>query len=178
MAIGITPADIERYGIEYVVAGAHWPKYDPIEREAIIRSYHRQNMFLVTHPLVDIVAHPWWWAGAWKDADGRYTAEPWLDDFGRIPASMHEEFASAAIEHGKVVEINLDAMLLTSAYPEAFKRQYLDYLSNLNQRSVKLSIGSDCHDEHYDVDFEKAASMLESVGIQNEDLWRLPPKPS
>ena len=173
LAIGITAADIEDYGIEYVVGGAHWPMYVAMEREAVIRSYHRQNMFLATHPLVDIVAHPWWWAGAWKNEEGKYETDPWFDDFGKIPASMHDEFAAAAMENGKVVEINIQAILLNPAYLDGFKRQYLDYLADFYQRGVSLSIGSDCHNAHYDVDFETAASMLESVGIADGKLWRL-----
>lgn len=79
--------------------------YVPLDREVIMRDYHRQNMFLATHPLVDIVAHPWWWHGHWRDSDGCYRAEPWFDDFSRIPQDVHNEFASAAIQHDIVVEI-------------------------------------------------------------------------
>ena len=67
LAIGITAEDLAKYQIEYVVGGTHWPLYVPFEREAVIWDDHRQHMFLVTHPIVDIVAHPWWWMGQWKD---------------------------------------------------------------------------------------------------------------
>ena len=183
LAMGLTAEDIESCGIEYVVAGTHWPMYDPFEVEAIIRSYHRQNMFLATHRLVDIVAHPWWWAGDWQDSDGMYRTKPWLDDFGRIPKSMHDEFAQACREYGKVVEINLGAMILkpTSpvppdpSYPEQFHKKYLEYLGYLKSLGVKFSIGSDCHN-HYDFDLTKAEQMLESVGIEDKDIWILPPR--
>jgi len=176
LAIALTAEDIETYQIEYVVGGTHWPMYVPIEREAIIRDFHRQNMFLVTHPLVDIVAHPWWWHGHWQDSAGCYSAEPWFDDFNRIPKSMHNEFATAAIEHDTVVEINLQAILLNSHYPERFKQQYLKYLAELKSQKVKLCIGSDCHSARYEINFETAALMLDSVGIKDEDLWCLLPR--
>ncbi|MFC1582821.1 PHP domain-containing protein [Planctomycetota bacterium] len=176
LAIGITAADLARYGIEYVVAGTHWPLYVPLEREAVIRDYHRQNMFLVTHPLVDVVAHPWWWMGHWKDDKGNYPAEPWFDDFGIIPESMHQEFAAAAVEHDTVVEINIDANLLNGHYPPGFADQYTAYLAGLQSGGVRLSIGSDCHSAHYDIDFERTARLLERGGIA-EDFWRLPPRP-
>ncbi len=176
LALGLTAADIARFGIEYVVAGTHWPMYVPFEREAIIRDYHRQNLFLACHPLVTIVAHPWWWMGHWQGADGRYIAEPWFDDFGHIPKSMHSEFAAAARAHNKVVEINLSAMLLTPHYPDRFKQQYLDYLAALKADGVRLSIGSDGHDQHYVTDFERAAAMLQTVGFTEQDFWRLPPR--
>jgi histidinol phosphatase-like PHP family hydrolase len=176
LAIGITAEDITRWGIEYIVGGAHWPMYVPKERDAVIRDYHRQNMFLATHPLVQVVAHPWWWHGDWRDADGRYTTDPWLGDFTVIPRSMHDEFAAAVVEHGKAVEINLEAMLLTRAYPDTFKRQYLEYLAALRTHGVALAVGSDCHGKTYDIDFARAAEMLRSVGIRDDYLWRLPPR--
>lgn len=173
LAIGITAQDVEAYGIEYVVGGTHWPMYVPLEREAVIRDYHRQNMFLVTHPLVDIVAHPWWWMGHWQEANGNYRTGPWFDDFGVIPVSMHREFAAAAVEHNKAVEINISANLLNPHYPERFAWQYLEYLAELQAEGVRLSIGSDCHTARYEIDFHTAGQMLESVGIRH-DFWCLP----
>lgn len=173
LAIGIGSEDLETYGIEYVVGGTHWPMYVPMEREAVIRDYHRQNMFLATHPLVDIVAHPWWWMGHWKDGKGHYPAEPWFDDFGAIPASMHNEFSAAATAHGTAVEINLSANLLNPHYPAHFAGQYLDYLAELQSQGVKLSIGSDCHSEHYEIDFATVEEMLQRAGIADA-FWGLP----
>ena len=176
LAIGIGAEEIEQLGIEFVVGGVHWPMYLPFERDAVIADYHRQNMFLATHPLVDIVAHPWWWMGGWKDDDGRYTTDPWLDDFGKIPVSMHDELAAAAIEHGKAIEINISAILLNRSYPETFAAQYLEYLAHLKQRGVVFSIGSDCHSVEYAPDFDRAAKMLDSIGLRDEEMWRLPPR--
>jgi histidinol phosphatase-like PHP family hydrolase len=171
LAIGINEADIAEYGIEFVVGGTHWPMYVEIEREAVIRDYHRQNMFLACHPLVDIVAHPWWWMVHWADANNRHLAEPWFDDFKAIPESIHDEFAAAVVENDTLVEINLLAMLLNWQYSYRFKRQYLDYLAGLKDKGAKLCIGSDNHEEHYyEIDFLTSASMLERVGIGREDL--------
>ncbi len=176
LAIALTREQIEASGIEYVVGGTHWPMYVPYERETIIREYHRQNMFLATHPLVTIVAHPWWWFNYWQEPDGRYITEPWLDDFKKIPQSLHDEFAAAANQYSKVVEINMEGMLLNAGYTDSFKAQYLDYLADLKARRVSLSLGSDCHDENYAINFEKVARMLDSVGITEKDLWVLPPR--
>ena len=175
LGIALTAEHVADYGIEYVVGGTHWPMYVPMEREAIIREFQRQNLFLAVHPLVDVVAHPWWWHGHWKGEDGRFTAEPWFDDFGCIPQTMHDEFAGAAIEHDTVVEINLGANLLNPHYPDHFKRQYLDYLAGLDAEGVVLCTGSDCHSAHYEIDFDAASRMLEGVGLRDDDLWCLPP---
>ena len=175
LALGISVEDIAKYQIEYVVGGTHWPMYVPMEREAVIRDYHRQNMFIATHPLVDIVAHPWWWMGYWQDDGGNYYAEPWFDDFSAIPKSMHDEFAAAVMEHDKVVEINISANLLNPHYPERFVHQYLGYLAELKSQGVSLCIGSDCHSAHYQIDFCVASEMLKGAGIA-EELWCLPPR--
>lgn len=172
LAIGITAEDRAKLGIEYVVGGTHWPMYVPVEREAVIRDYHRQNMFLATHPLVDIVAHPWWWMGHWVDSNGNYPTKPWFDDFSVIPRSIHREFAAAAIQHDTAVEINISANLLSPHYPEGFVSQYLEYLAELQSQGVRLSIGSDCHSAHYDIDFEKTGQILERAGI-TDDFWSL-----
>jgi hypothetical protein len=51
LAIALTDQDVERLGIEYVIGGTHWPMYVPWEPQALMRDYHRQNMFLATHPV-------------------------------------------------------------------------------------------------------------------------------
>ena len=172
-AIALTAEHMERFGIEYVVAGTHWPLYVPFEREEIIRDYHRQNLFLACHPLVDIVAHPWWWMGHWKEPDGMYPGKPWFDDFGHIPESMHAEFAAAAVQHDTKVEINVGACLLSPNYPESFLRQYVEYLAALRERGVQFTIASDCHASQYEPPFERAESVLEQAGFREKDFWCL-----
>jgi predicted deacetylase len=127
--------------------------------------------------------------GAWMDADGCYRTDPWFDDFGKIPQSMHDEFAAAARQHGKVVEINLGAVVLNNDYPLAMRRQYCEYLAGLRAAGVSLSIASDHHAQHshYCGDpgadpgeagrqrFSAAMALLEPVGLRESDFWRLPP---
>ena len=173
-ALGIDAETLARHKVEYVIGGTHWPLYVPLTRESVIRDYHRQNMFLATHPLITIIAHPWWWMGHWQDAQGHYPAEPWFDDFRRIPQSLHDEFAAAVTGHGKIVEINIGAILLNPLYPPAFADQYLEYLAALKSRQVRFSIGSDCHNARYGADFARVAALLTAAGITERDLWRLP----
>lgn len=179
-AIDISKDMLDELGVEYVIGGVHWPLYVPLEREDIIRDYHRQNMYLATHPLVDIVAHPWSWLKGnnkkWVDDEGHIYAEPWFDDFRVIPQSMHDDFAAAAIDNDTLVEINVNAILTKPAYPEHFKWQYMDYLVDLKQKGVIFSLGSDCHGEHYSINFEHAERMLESAGISEADIWVMPPR--
>ncbi len=168
---GFNKAIKDFFKIEYVIGGTHWPMYVPFKREEIIKEYHRQNMFLATHPLIDIVAHPWWWMGHWADQQGKFTAEPWFDDFSVIPSSMHKEFASAVRENKKAVEINAYAIFLNGKYPEHFKKQYAEYLAFLQSEGVLFSIGSDCHKPHYDPDFATVQKFLEEAGVKIETVW-------
>lgn len=169
------PDDLcERLGFEYVIGGAHWPLGAPLNREAVIRSYHRQNLFLAQHPRVDTIAHPWWWMGAWQDDDGRYRTLPWLDDFRCIPRAMHDEFAAAVRENGKLVEINAGAILLNESYPPSFRPQYLEYLAMLKEAGVRFAIGSDAHDVGYLPRVKLIAADLDAVGITASDLWQGP----
>ena len=176
--LALDAATVERLHIEYVIGGVHWPMYVPLQRERIIRDYHRQYLYVAAHPLVDIVAHPWWWHGGWATPEGRFLSDPWLDDFGKIPLSMHDEFAACAREHGVAVEINIGAMLFNPKYPDTFQKMYVDYLAYLAERGVTFSIGCDSHGPALSGRYGETASILGSIGIRADRLWTLPPRTS
>lgn len=173
LSLGLTWEDIRRLRIEYVVGGAHWGIFVEKERRALINDFHRQQMFLACHDMVDIVAHPWFYGGSaehWLDEKTGCKTGPWFDSFGKlIPASMHDEFAAAAVEHGTLIEINMP-MLLSPKHSGRFINEYLDYLAGLKEAGAGLCAGSDCHRDKYEIDFAKASLMLEKAGISEKDL--------
>ncbi len=177
LAIYLPDALAERMRFDYVIGGAHWPLGvpEPLDPEAVIRNYHAQYLFLATHPKIDIVAHPWWWMGAWQDSDHIYRTHPWFDDFRRIPASMHDEFADALRQHGKAVEINAGANLLNPEYPPHFRGQYLDYLAALRAHGVRFSIGTDSHAWFGGIGYAACLHRIEDdlaqIGITEAELW-------
>ncbi|MCE5280257.1 MAG: hypothetical protein ABFD92_09285 [Planctomycetaceae bacterium] len=175
LAIDLTAADVEELGIEYVIGAAHGAKGTAKERWPIIEAHFRQYLFLAAHPLVDILAHPWWWSSGFANADGSFSTLPWFDDFRVIPRTMHEELAAALVQTGTAAEIN-PGVALTWHYPAAWKQQYIEYMAWLKSRGVKLATGSDRHLRPYDSRYSELAPLLESVGIRDEDLWRLPPR--
>ncbi|NLG28196.1 MAG: hypothetical protein GX557_09805, partial [Chloroflexi bacterium] len=105
--------------------------------------------------------------------------------------AMHDEFAAAALQHRKVVEINL-GVILNRRYTERFRRQYCEYLAGLQAAGVALSMGTDHHAQHapYCGDastpdtarqaakarYVAVMALLEPVGIYESELWRLPPR--
>jgi len=161
----------ERIRPEYVVAGVHSHLNAPLERQAVIRQQHRQHMFLATHPQVDILAHPFWWNGPWRDPGGGYSAEPWFDDFGAVPRSMHKELAAAARENGTAVEINPGAIFLNGGYSDAFKRQYWDFLAMMKEAGVKFSFASDSHATGYEDRLPRIREGVEALGLTPSDIW-------
>ncbi len=158
----------EKLKFEYVIGGAHRPLGAPARQKAVIRSYHRQNMFLANHPDVDIVAHPWWWRGCyWENNLGL----PWLADFSVIDDSLHREFAEAVAKNHKAVEINAVAILLNKKYPKSFASEYLTYLEKLKDWGVRFSIGSDAH-KLPDVGASlNVIDSLKQIGITPKMLW-------
>jgi len=157
--------------IEYVIAGAHWPLGVPAETDAVIRDYHRQNLYASEHPRVDVIAHPWWWNKALaKEGYGGFAT--WIEDFSIIPKSMHDELASAARENGKAIEINANATLLNGSYPESFRKEYLEYLAYLKSKGVQFSIGSDSHGPGYAGRLHAIEKDLDEIGIDETKLWR------
>jgi histidinol phosphatase-like PHP family hydrolase len=121
---------------------------------------------------VDVVAHPWWWQGAWQDADGMYRTLPWFDDFSAVPRSMHDELAAAAREHGTAIEINAGAIFVNPAYTNHFKHQYLEYLAYMKDAGVTFCVASDSHHPGYDARLRLIEGELDFLGLTEDQLWR------
>jgi len=175
--IVLTEEIVEKCRIEYVIGGVH-RTYTLPEAQAI-RSFHRQMLFLAGHPLITIMAHPWCYSGFWTIPNGKWDADPWFENFDKIPAALHDELAAAVRQNNKIVEISLP-LLLREVYPDAFKQDYLNYLAYLKSKKIKFSIGSDCHGPNYaqdysetDMDLRKAEALLSSVGFTDADIWCL-----
>jgi len=166
------PDDLrEKLNFDYVIGGTHWPLGAPQDQWAVIHSYHRQNIFLATHPRVDIIAHPWWWMGYWQDDKGNYPDLPWLGDFSVIPDSMHKGFAQAVTENNKTVEINAGAVVLNRKYPVSFREEYILYLKKLKDWGVTFSLGSDAHSTKTIGSTLQIADLLKEIGLEPAQLW-------
>jgi len=153
LVLVLTEEQIRKNKIEYVVCAAHWVWDIPKDDKEIIKSYEQQQMLCATDSRVDIIGHPWWvpWFPTWEkyfcDNNAKVTGL-WFDDFNILPKSLHTEFASAAIENNKCIEMNT-SFFQTDIYTEKFKHQYAEYMRMLFEMGARITIGTDAH-KHYE----------------------------
>lgn len=165
----LTGEELRACGVEYAIGAAHWALNVPMERDAVIRDFHRQNLYCAADPRVDILGHPWWMPMEWTLPNG---AKGRFDDMAVIPRSMHEELAAALIENDKPMELNVISFLICEDFPEKLCRQYAEYARWMFERGVKLTIGTDEHGGNggYQDYREKAAALLRPLGFQPADF--------
>ena len=155
-------------GIQYAVGAAHW-RVDVADEnakesvEAQIRDWHRQQMYLACDDRVTILGHPW------------SCNRTWYEDFSIVPASMHDELASALLEKGKYAECN-GSMFTSRSTGDYFRHQYAEFLRYLFERGIPITYGSDCHgnpDGSYPDNRMKAWLYLEAAGFRDGDFCEL-----
>ena len=170
--IGITAEEIKELGIEYVIAGVHWPLYSIADREHAWEDYFNQMLAMVKNPLVTILAHPWdsveHAAGGWfksrdvKDIDYGAIAE--------IPQEYNDKLMNALLEYNKAAEINL-GVLNSLRLPEVCRKKYWNMLAQWREAGVKFTFGTDQHSAHYDPALIAASELLlDFYGFKDEDI--------
>ena len=161
--LALTKEELRALGVRFAVGASHW-RVDgpnvrklPLDRDAIIREWHRQQLWLSCDERVTILGHPW------------YIGEGlWYDDFSVIPRSMNLEIAAAVKEHGKYVECS-EGMLCSPKASERFRHQYAEFLRELFETGIPLTYGSDSHSV-YAPDVKAAEKYLLSAGFRNGDI--------
>ena len=170
--IGITAEEIKELGIEYVIAGVHWPLYSKAGRESAWEDYFNQMIAMVKNPLVTILAHPWdsveHAAGGWfksrdvKDIDYGAIAE--------VPQEYNDKLMNALLEYDKAAEINL-GVLNSLRLPEVCRKKYWTMLAQWREAGVKFTFGTDQHSAHYDPAVLGASELLlDFYGFKDEDI--------
>lgn len=170
--IGITAEDVKEQGIEYVIAGVHWPLYSKVDREHAWEDYFNQMLAMVKNPLVTILAHPWdsveHAAGGWfksravKDIDYGAIAE--------LPQEYNDKLMNALLEYDKAAEINL-GVLNSLRLPEVCRKKYWNMLAQWREAGVKFTFGTDQHAAHYDPAVIAASELLlDFYGFKDEDV--------
>lgn len=164
--LGLTKDELKSLGVQYAVAAAHWrtdcPSPDEKDKASCIKDWHSQQMYLACDERTTILAHPYY--------HGHFI---WYDDFSAFPHSMHEELAAALKEHGKLVEMNIN-MICHPYNTEAFRHSYAEFMRFLFEYGVRITFGSDCHNE-YTYASEELIPYLTAVGFRDGDFSELAP---
>ena len=163
---------MEKYKIEYVIAGMHWPMYCDIDTESVVKEYHRQYMYAATHPFTDILAHYMWcdvhlFTNVWNIKDFKNP----LADFNVIPFSMKDELKAALKENNVAFELN--NWLFNDNLGERFIASYLDWVSELQSSGIKIAFGSDNHSPNLKdlCDYKKIDQACRKHGIKTDEFY-------
>ena len=173
ISIDLTEEDIKKYGIEFVVAGIHWPLGVVSTPREAIDNYFMLEMFLASHPLVDVVAHPWdsisLAAGGWfQYRDKEHIC--W-EVFKEIPQSYADRLGEEILKNGKLAEINMPCTLNV---PDFVTLYMMKMYRSWKEMGVKFTIGSDQHAPHADAElFARMEKVLDEYGF-TEDDFKLP----
>jgi len=111
-----------------------------------------------------------------QESDGCYRTDPGSMISAASQQSVHNEFAAAARENGKVVEINLHAMLLNGQYSGTLPPAVRRVPGRTQGARRDAQHRSDCHGAAYECDFALAEQMLGKVGLALTNCGRLPPR--
>lgn len=168
---------LNKYGIDYVIAGMHWPMYCKTDNESVKAEYHRQYMFAITHPYTTIMAHYLWWdEGLFKNLWGVKDAVNPFFPFSSVSETMRSEIKAALLECNTAFELN--GYLFGPEIPNDLRTGYLDeylgYAADLQHSGVVLSMGSDSHRPHLtDFDYEYADKLFKKYKINTSAFFKL-----
>lgn len=169
IALAATKEELMALGVRYAVGASHWrvdvpgAKQLPIDMDACIREWFRQQLWLACDERVTILGHPWY-----------HGKQIWYHDFDLIPRSMNMELAAALKENGKYVECNAQFFWREKA-TEKFRYQYAEFLRELFEMGIPVTYGSDSHHNYEDLR-SKLETYLAAAGFKDGDFSELTEK--
>ena len=164
--LAVTKEELISLGVKYAIGASHWrvdspySSKDDSDKEACIREWHRQQLWLAADERVTILGHPWF--------HGRSL---WYEDFDDIPRSMKEELSAALLENKKYVELNAHFYRCPHT-SEKFRRQYAEYMREMFEMGIPVVYGSDSHKNYHD-QRDLAEAYLEAAGFKDGDIGEL-----
>ncbi len=167
-----TKEQLMSLGVRYAVGAVHCradvpgARYLPSDKDALIKEWYRQQLWLACDKRVTIFGHPWYNGGA-----------AWYDDFSVIPRSMKMDIAYALKENRKYVECN-EKILCSPKASEKFRIQYAEFMRELFEMGIPVTYGSDSHKEYASMR-DELEKILANIGfkegdfseIQENDFW-------
>lgn len=167
--LALSKEELIKMGVRYAVCASHWrldkPKalQDISDVDGLIKDLFKQQMWLASDERTTILGHPWYHGRA-----------AWYQDFSIIPKSMNNEIACAVKQNGKCVECN-HGVICSPKTSEKFRYQYAEFLRELFEMGIRITYGSDAH-EDYDDHREEIERYLSHAGFKEGDFYTLTEK--
>ncbi|MBQ2704785.1 MAG: hypothetical protein IJF58_04490 [Clostridia bacterium] len=162
---------IEKYKIEYIVTGVHWPMYCDTDLQSLLSEYHRQYMFAATHPYTDILAHYTWYdTNVYPDVKNPFA------DFSRVSETMRSELKHALLENKVALELNGFVLSehTSGLLPKTFVDEYLGWFADMQKSGVIIAQGCDCHYKDLSkVNYDSISKIYEHYGIDTDKFYCL-----
>jgi len=155
-------------GFDFAIGGVHGTYVGEDDRAAIIALQHAHHLLTCNDPLVDVLAHPWWFSPREFASKGLR----WFEGMSEIPEGLHRELARAARDTGTAVELNARAIFLNPFHTERFKADYRRYVKLLAEEGVKFAIASDAHSLKELGSTQVVEDMLAELGVSEDCIWR------
>ena len=164
--LAMTKSELMSIGVRYAIGATHWRLDIPFAKslapdiDACIKEWYRQQMWLACDDRVTILGHPWW-----------HSQGLWYEDFSVIPRSMNRDIAAAIKENGKCVECN-SQFFYSPKTSEKFRHQYAEFLRELFEMNIRITYGSDSHNNYGD-SRDAVERYMRSAGFTDGDIYDL-----
>ncbi len=166
-AISIDDYQRDALDFEFIIGGVHGSYFDEPDPRGIIDLQHSLMLAVVKNPLIDVLVHPWWFAG--REFDSGVMA--WMKDMSLLPEEYIAELGETALENDVAIEANGGAIFAnTRYYTPAFLEDYAEYLYKLASYGVEIAIGSDAHDIERLDRCKIAGRAVRDAGITEDQL--------
>ncbi|NMA42256.1 MAG: PHP domain-containing protein [Oligosphaeraceae bacterium] len=172
LQIDLTDEEIRMLKIEYVIGGVHKPNYTRLAPEPMLEDFFNQMCYLIKHPIIDILAHPWDGLAFWssKTLLTKDRSEMRFDVYRMIPQEMNDELGRLLIENRKYAEINA-SIIDVQGMPDDAIHAILAIYARWKEQGVTFTYGSDLHEPHYPKDRLKRFDVLiREYGFKEEDF--------
>lgn len=175
LQVDLTEEDIQTLKIEYVIGGVHKPNYTLLAPQPMIEDYFNQMCYLIKHPYIDILAHPWDGLAFWssKALLTKDRSNLCYDAYRMIPQEINDEIGRLLKQYDKPAELNASVVHF-GVMPEDTIHAIAEIYARWKEQGVTFTYGSDLHEPHFpEKRMEQFDALLREYGF-NENDFTLP----
>ncbi len=158
----------EKYGFQFAIGGIHTTYLQEYDLKKLLDIQHRHHLKTCTNPLVDVLVHPYWFGKGEFERNNW----PWFDSMKLVPVSYVRELGQVARQTNTAIEINATANLCNPNHSASYVKEYMDFLSLLNEEKVCFSFGSDAHSIDKLETIKACWEVASRLHIPAERIWK------